>query len=110
MNAKEIIYSDLSKNTEEQLGNLKEAFDNFPKNKYLYTFLLTEMRTRINKILWEEDISSEEKVGAVKQLLNLTDLIVAGNQVIYGLLKKKVTPQKRPDNFNKEKFKDKVLT
>ena len=96
---KTLIYTDLRRNNDIQLGDLKSAFENFRNNKTLSSFILQELVTRQKKVLFNKEISAEVKVGALEQITELMDLFGGGavsfiHNIMVGRAKAQDKPQK----------------
>ena len=106
---KKVIYSNLTANTEEQLGELKVVLSKLPENKLLYSFLLQELSNRRDNILYDDSMEPLEKIGALKQVTEITELIGGNgireiNRILFTM------KPKEPDSPEKlKKFKEKVL-
>ena len=78
-------------------------------------FLVTELMARRDKILYDKDIDSMIKEGALQQLCSLIDMIFGnGLTEITKIIQLKSKPLKEEQNLNKEQlrdqFKNKVLS
>ena len=99
---KKIIYTNISRNKDTQLGRLIEVMSGFRDEKFYHTFLMTELRSRIDEVLWSE-VSACEKVGAIKQLLEMTDLLncAGASQISQTVEKAKHRSKKSKKTSNK---------
>jgi hypothetical protein len=106
---KKVIYSDLSRNSDDQLGELKTVLSKFPENKMLCGFLLQELTIRRDNILYDDSMEPLEKIGAIKQVTEITELIVGNGILTINRIMQNRQPKvpQSPEEF--EKFKEKVL-
>ena len=102
---KKIIYSDLSKVSKESLDAL---LGDLQLNKTLNGFLMQELGNRRDSVLWDDSIPPEEKIGNIKQITSISDLLLGnGLRSIQSLLRKRMQDKQVVDP---EKFKQKVLS
>ena len=97
------------------IGELKEAFKKFGENNLVVSVILTELNIRRDEILFNEEISSDEKIGALKQLRELVSYFSGDvGRVIQSILTKEkeelsLKNKKIIDNLNKKNnFKNNV--
>jgi len=107
---KKFIYSNLTERSENQLGELKLCLRDLSKNQFFYGFLIQEFSNRIDAVIWDEEMKSDEKLGALKEISSMMGLISGGGiSSIENILKSRMKEDKKinPENF--EDFKNQVL-
>ena len=107
---KKMISFDLTKVSEGKIGDLKIALDSFVKHP-VAGFLSQELLARRDSVLWNPEMPPAEKVGALKQITELTDLLYGvGARALHQIMEKRMQPKGVPgESMDSEKFKQKVM-
>jgi len=106
---KRIIYLNLSDSNENTLGSLKDKLIELSKDKCLGWFISMELLKRRDDILFNDNLSSDFKEGAIQQITEITDMLFgSGVKEIQKFLERKNKPVEE-EKAGFDEYKKKVL-
>ncbi len=110
---KKVVYTDFAADLKDiaHLEKVNVKWKEFNKDGTLPAFFTFELKKRVDFVLYESDLTPEEKSGAVGQLISLQAFFNNGQDVAEGAIKeaRKVPKVKEPNPLKDFDFKNLVM-